>query len=165
MSKPFQSNVDSTDWAILRELQENARISYAELGRRVGLTSPAVQERVRRLEDAGIIQGYHASVNPERLGLPIQVLIRLEGECRNKEHVVAELYKIPQIVHAYHVLGDDCFVLVAVLPDMASLKPLLKQLYEYGETVTTVVLDNPIAQRCITPETRYLTTEDRDGIS
>lgn len=161
----LQSNVDSTDWAILRELQENARISYAELGRRVGLTSPAVQERVRRLEDAGIIQGYHATVNPEKLGLPIQVLIRLEGECRNKEQAVAELRQIPQIIHAYHVLGDDCFVLVAVLPTMASLNPLLKQLYQHGETVTTVVLDSPIAQRCITPETFHLPTEDRDGIS
>jgi len=163
--KPLQSNVDPTDWEILRELQENARISYAELGRRVGLTSPAVQERVRRLEDAGVIQGYHTTVNPEALGLPIQVLIRLEGECRNKEQAVAELKEIPQILHAYHVLGDDCFVLLAALPTMGSLKPLLKQLYKHGETVTTVVLDTPIANRAITPQNLNSLIEDHNDIS
>lgn len=157
--------MDHTDWEILRELQENARISYAELGRRVGLTSPAVQERVRRLEDAGIIQGYHARVNPEKLGLPIQVLIRLQGECRNKERAVAELRAIPQILRAFHVLGDDCFVLLAALPEMSSLNPLLQQLYRHGETVTTVVLDSPITNRVITPQTLQGILQDHDGVS
>jgi Lrp/AsnC family leucine-responsive transcriptional regulator len=162
--KPLQSNVDPTDWEILRELQENARISYAELGRRVGLTSPAVQERVRRMEDSGILRGYHADINLEKLGLPIQVLIRLGGECRNKERAVAELREIPQILHAFHVLGDDCFVLLAALPTMASLNPLLKQLYRYGETVTTVVMDSPISNRVITPQSLNGLIEDHDGL-
>ncbi len=112
--------LDETSWAILEALQQNARISYAELGKRVGLTSPAVAERVRKMEDAGIIDGYHAAVNLAALGLPISVVIQLRlNDTRSKE-VVALIRAQPEVTTCYHLTGNDCFMIVASVASIAS---------------------------------------------
>ena len=105
--------LDETDWAILRTLQENARMPFAEVGRQVGLSAPAVAERVRKLEESGVISGYHAVVNTNEVGLPIIVFIQLglvQGRSREVVNVVREF---PEILECYNVTGQDCFIMKA----------------------------------------------------
>src|SRR5579875_2901570 len=109
------NGLDEVDWRILGELQTNARITFAELGRQVGLTAPAVAERVRRLETTGIITGYHAQVNPEKLGLPLTAFIRFktyQSARPNPERIIAQH---PEILECHLVTGDDCFIMRAVV--------------------------------------------------
>jgi Lrp/AsnC family transcriptional regulator, leucine-responsive regulatory protein len=157
----LNSNLDSTDWKILAELQEDGRLSYTELGRRVGLSSPAAQERVRKLEDAGIITGYRATVDYERLGLPIRASIRLDGNCREVDRMLEGLREMPNVIDVYKVLGDDCFRLLVAVASPEQLHSLLKSLSIYGETSTTVIIKAPIENRPITPETLSLMKEQR----
>ncbi|MEM9952064.1 MAG: Lrp/AsnC family transcriptional regulator [Chloroflexota bacterium] len=150
--KPLKSNLDVTDWAILRELQADARLSYAEIGRRVGLSSPAVQERVRKLEDAHIITGYHAQVKVENLGFPIRAIVRLKTPTGIKEKFTEIVQEIPQILECHHIIGEFGFNLVVVAESMEHLESLLKYLFEYGETETTVILTTPLKRRSISPD-------------
>lgn len=105
------SGPDATDWRILDVLQREGRATFAELARAVAKSPSAVTERVRRLEEAGVISGYAAVVDPDRLGLPILVLVRLR--CPNGSYKPFHdlLDTTPEIVEAHHVTGDDCFVL------------------------------------------------------
>jgi Lrp/AsnC family transcriptional regulator, leucine-responsive regulatory protein len=141
--------LDETSWAILEALQENARISYAELGKRVGLTSPAVAERVRKMEDAGIISGYHAEVNLSALGYPISVVIQLRlNELRSKE-IDTLMRNTPEVTTCYHLTGNDCFMIVASVTSIKHLEKLLEVLTAYGQTTTSIVLSTPIQRRLI----------------
>lgn len=147
----LKSNLDATDWAILGELQMDARLSYAEIGRRVGLSSPAVQERIHKLEDAGVIKGYRAEVDTAALGLPIRALIQLRGSCRDSYVFKTAVQDFPQVLQCHHVLGDTCFYLIVAVESMPCLEQLIESLYEYGETETTVILTSPIEHRIISP--------------
>lgn len=148
----LKSNLDATDWAILGELQHDARLSYAEIGRRVGLSSPAVQERIHKLEDANIITGYTAKINLPALGVPIKALIRLGGSCRESDIFAEAVQKMPHVLECHHVLGDDCFEILVAMPSVTALKAFIKTLYTYGETATTMVINSPIEHRIITQE-------------
>src|SRR3712207_257905 len=103
--------LDEVSWAILCALQENARLSYSELGRRVGLTPPAVAERVKRLEEAGIITGYRAELDLSKLGLFLTVIIRLAPRGRPSGELGARLAVLPEVLECHHVTGEDCFVM------------------------------------------------------
>ena len=131
------------------------------MGRRVGLSSPAAQERVRKLEDAGIITGYRATVDYERLGLPIRAIIRLDGDCREMNRILEGLREIPNVIDAYKVLGDDCLSLLVAVSSPEQLHSVLQSLNVYGETSTTMILKAPIENRSITPETLSLMKEQR----
>lgn len=148
----LKSQLDEIDWQILCELQVDARLSYSELGRRINLSSPAVQERVRKLEDAGIIKGYHASLDLEQLGLSIKALIQLSGSCRESDVFVQMIQGLPEVLQCHHVLGDRCFYLLVAVASMKQLELLLLRLKEFGETATTVILSTPLDQRAIGPE-------------
>ena len=148
----LKSNLDSTDWAILCELQQDARISYSELGRRMNLSAPATQERVRKLEDAGIIKGYRAELNLEQLGLVIKAMIQLSGSCRESDVLIDTLQEYPEVMQCHHVLGDKCFYLLVAVESMKQLESLLNRLKEFGETSTTIILTSPLEQRTISPE-------------
>src|SRR5579863_583403 len=102
--------LDDKAWQLLRELQENARLSYAELGRRVSLTIPAVAERIHKMEDAGIIEGYRAEINPARIGMPITAFIRISivGDFTRVTKVVREL---PEVMECHRSTGADSFIL------------------------------------------------------
>src|SRR3712207_3330620 len=104
-------SLDSTDWRILEALQDNARLSYAELARAVAMSPSAVTERVRRLEESGVIAGYTAVVTPERVGLGIGALVRLRYPSGNYRPFRSLLDTTPEIIEAHHVTGEDCFVL------------------------------------------------------
>jgi Lrp/AsnC family transcriptional regulator, leucine-responsive regulatory protein len=145
-------HLDEIDWHILRELQMDARLSYSELGRRINLSSPAVQERVRKLEDAGVIKGYRAELDLEQLGLSIKALVQLSGSCRDSHIFVDAIDEFPQILQCHHVLGDRCFYLLVAVASMKQLEALLLRLKEFGETSTTIILSTPLEQGIISPE-------------
>jgi Lrp/AsnC family leucine-responsive transcriptional regulator len=141
--------LDATGWQILRALQDNARISFTELGRQVGLSAPAVAERVRKLEDAGIITGYHAEVNAAKVGFPILAIIRIgsTGLAFNK---CAEAVKdMPEVLECHRITGADCFYLKVMVQSILHLEGLIDQLQPYGETTTTLVLSSAVRWRTI----------------
>lgn len=145
-------NLDDVDWLILQELQEDARLSYSELGRRVSLSAPAVQERIRKLQESGVIKGYHVSIDLEKIGLPIKALIQMTGTCRNSHIFMEAAQDIPEILQCHHVLGEHCFYLIVAVASMKHLESLMQTLYDYGETVTTVILSSPVESRIINPD-------------
>lgn len=158
----LKSNLDNTDWAILRELQQDARLSYAEIGRRVGLSSPAVQERIRKLEDAEIISGYHVELNFKRIGLPIMAFARL-SDCYG-EHIeaVARIAdETPEILHCYHLIGQDEYLLQLIVPSVEQLNSILRQFTPHANSVTSIVTLETIENRVISPENiPYLQEDD-----
>ena len=143
----FEGPVDEKDWILLSLVQRDARISFAELGRQAGLSPPAAAERLRRLEDAGIIQGYHARISPERLGLEIMVLIEIKIKKSDYARFQRSVEKLAWILECYHVSGRGSFLLRAATPNVADLEMLLGHLGQFGETVTSLVLSTVIDRR------------------
>lgn len=143
-----EPNLDSTDREILRHLEVDARVSWAELGRRVALTAPAVRERVRRMERAGVVVGYGAWVDPARLGRPIGAFIRVATPSRLRhERLVEFARERPEVLECHSLTGDDTVLLRVQVRDMAQLQRLTSSLAHFGRTTTSMVLDSPIARR------------------
>jgi len=141
--------LDSIAWRILEELQRNARQSFAELGRKTGLSTPAVAERVRRLEEAGVITGYHASLDAARLGVPIRVLVRLTipgGELQISRTVNA-IKELSEISRCHRITGDESFVIEADVVSIRHLEALIDRLSALGATSTSRVLSSPVERR------------------
>lgn len=141
--------LDRVDVAILRELSADARIARAELARRVGLSAPSVADRVRRLEDVGIITGYAAQIDPVKLGYGLTVLIRarpLPGEMGN---MIAAIQDTPQIVVCERVSGEDCFVARAHVRDVAEMEMVIDRLVPYGATNSSIVQSSPVSERLV----------------
>ena len=146
--------LDSTDRAILRELQADARTSYAEIGRRVGLSSPAVQERVRKMEDAGIIEAYRVQVNHKALGLPILAITRMMN-IQGKENIyrVRDIaISLPQVVRCDHVTGQDEFIVQIVAESIEHLEDILHHFSDLAQLVTAIVINSPVDNRAIDTE-------------
>jgi Lrp/AsnC family leucine-responsive transcriptional regulator len=139
--------LDATGWQILRELEANARLSFAELGRRVGLSLPAVAERVRKMEDAGIITGYRAQVDPARVGLPIRAFVRIrlerEVDSARLETAMAEL---PDVLEWHNLTGDDCAIVKVAVSTIPELDRMIQQLKSFGQTTTSIVLSSAPAK-------------------
>ena len=139
--------LDDTYRRIVRELQVDGRLSMAELGRRVGLSSPAVAERVRTLEQRGVIRGYRADVDPRALGLSLSTVIRIRpapGQLRN----VADLaVRTPEIVDCPRVTGDDCYVMTAHVRDVEHLEEVIDHFTVLGQTTTAIIQSSPVASR------------------
>jgi Lrp/AsnC family leucine-responsive transcriptional regulator len=147
MSSDGSHPLDALDWSILRELQENARLSYAEIGRRVGLSAPAVTERVRSLEESGVIAGYGARVRPERVGRPVSAFIRLRLRAGNLEEVV-ELARSHEAVSACHrVTGDDDLIMRVRATSVNRLEEHLDEFLGYGQLTTSIVLSTVVEER------------------
>ncbi len=151
MTNDAEKLLDETGWGLLYALQENARSSYAELGRHVGLTPPAVADRIRRFEVAGIITGYHAAVNPAKLGLGLTVIIRFQSPRGTFEQTYAVIKSCPEIVECHRVTGDDCMTLTAVVSSVEHLQDLITRLAPYGASNTSIVLSSPLHHRAIGP--------------
>ena len=146
-----QLSLDEIDWKILEALQDDARSSYAQIGRMVGLSTPAAAERVRRIEDAGIITGYHAEVDFAKLGLPMCVVVRLSvaGGETPLLRVVKAAKSFPEVLECHRVTGSDSFILRAHVCSIEHLESLINRLYPLGTTTTSTVLSSPIRRRTI----------------
>ncbi|MEE4492668.1 Lrp/AsnC family transcriptional regulator [Streptomyces sp. NPDC050529] len=140
---------DATDWRILDVLQRDGRATFAELARAVAMSSSAVTERVRRLEEAGIISGYAAVVDPERLGLPVLAFVRLRYPNGNYKPFHDLLDTTPEIVEAHHVTGDDCFVLKVTAHSMRHLEAVTGKIGALGSVTTSVVYSSPLPRRAV----------------
>lgn len=145
--------LDDVGWHILRELQIDARISFAELGRRVGLSSPAVTERVHKLEDAGIITGYHAALDLSKVGRPITAVVLVGNPGDRSEAMLALVSKMPEILECQRITGNESFVMKIAVSSVAHLEEVIRQIEPYGRTTTSLVLSSPVAQRLITSNT------------
>jgi Lrp/AsnC family transcriptional regulator, leucine-responsive regulatory protein len=145
--KRFESQLDATDWTLLEAVQQDARTSYAELGRRCGLSPPAAAERLRRLEDAGILRGYHATIDPAALGLGITVLIEIQVRRAEYPRFQKAARDLPSILECSHVSGWASFLLKAVAQDVEGIEILIGKLSQFGETRTSLVLSTVVSRR------------------
>ena len=139
--------LDSVDQAIVRRLSENARTPTAELARLVGLSAPSVSERVKRLEEAGVITGYHAAIAPEALGLPIAVWLRIRPVPGQLERVAEILRSIPEITQCDRITGEDCFLARADLRSVADMERVIDQIIPYAMTNTSIIQSAPVERR------------------
>jgi Lrp/AsnC family leucine-responsive transcriptional regulator len=139
--------LDETDRRLLRELEENSRLSLAELGRRVNLSSPAVAERLQRLERTGVITGYRAEVDPKALGYPIAAFVRIRPTTRQLQKIPELAREVPEVVECHRVTGEDCFVLKLHLRAMDDLEDILDRFIVLGQTTTSIIHSTPISRR------------------
>ncbi len=143
--------LDSLGWKILTELQKDARVSFAELGRRVGLSTPAVAQRVARMEDAGIIRAYRADISPAQVGLPITAFIRMSivGDVLAK--LTAKVRSMPEVVECHRGTGEDSFILKVNAVSVEHLKDVIDHLTPYGTTSTSLVLQSIVEKNLLSP--------------
>jgi Lrp/AsnC family leucine-responsive transcriptional regulator len=149
---PGPSNVnlprlDETDRKIIGELTSNGRVSLAELGRRVSLSSPAVADRVQRLERAGVITGYRAEVDPRTLGYQLTAIVRIKPAPGQLPRIPELAAEIPEISECHRITGEDCFFLKVHLRSIDELGGLLDRFLAHGETTTSLINATPIARR------------------
>lgn len=148
-SAPNAVALDAIAWKILESLQRNARLPFAELGRKVGLSTPAVAERVHRLEEAGIITGYHADVNVSKLGVPIRILMRLTipGGDLQISRTVTAIKELSEISRCHRITGSESFVMEAHVVSIRHMEALIDRLSALGATSTSTVLSSPVERR------------------
>jgi Lrp/AsnC family leucine-responsive transcriptional regulator len=137
--------LDDIGWNILNEMQQDARISFTELGRRVGLSTPAVTERVRKMEEAGIILGYRAQVDPIKVGLPILAFINVKVGGENLSHFMKVAATHPEVLECHRVTGSESFLIKVAVADVTHLERLLDALMPYVATTTSMVLSTALA--------------------
>ncbi|GCE06064.1 Lrp/AsnC family transcriptional regulator [Dictyobacter aurantiacus] len=142
MALRSERSLDQTDWKIVRELQQDSRLSFNELGKRVGLSAPAAAERVRKLEDAGIITSYGARVDATKLGLPLLVFIQLRCAPDRCLFKTSSAEKFPEILEMHKLSGTHCAMLRVALSSMEHLEALQERLNAHGEHTTNVVTSN-----------------------
>jgi Lrp/AsnC family transcriptional regulator, leucine-responsive regulatory protein len=141
--------LDETNRRIVEELQADARLSMAELGRRVSLSAPAVAERVQRLERAGVVTGYHAAVDPRAIGYPIAAVVRIRPASRQLHRIPEVAREIPEVVECYRITGEDCFFVKLHLRAMEDLEAILDRFVVYGQTTTSIVHSAPVPPRAL----------------
>ena len=139
--------LDGVNAQLLAELRREPRLTMSELGRRVGMSSPAVTERIRRLEEAGVIAGYRLDLDPAALGLPLAAYIRVRPSPGQLARVAELARQIPEIVECHRITGEDCFILKVHLPAMDQLDRLLDRFLLYGTTTTSIIQSSPVPPR------------------
>ena len=143
----LSEEIDPVNIRVLEELQRDPRLTMSELGRRIGMSSPAVTERVRRLEEAGVIRGYRLDLNPAALGLPIAAYIRIRPNPGQLPRVAELAQQIPEIVECHRVTGEDCFIMKIHIPAIDQLDRLLDSFLLYGSTTTNIIQSSPVPLR------------------
>lgn len=139
--------IDDIDRAIVSALAEDARLSLKVLSARVGLTSPSTAERLKRLEERGVIQGYGARVNLSALGYTLQALVRVRPLPGLLQKVDKYIQAMPECIESDKVTGEDCFVMRLVVKDIAQLDTLLDGLAEFAQCNTSIVKSSPVKRR------------------
>jgi len=138
--------VDKTNWKLLKALEENARLTYAELGKLVHLSAPAVAERVRKLEEAGVITGYRAQVNLEKIGIPITALVECQVYRTKEREFKALVMSLDEVLECYNVTGPYAFILRVGVRSMSKLDQLLERLIDLSDTNTMMIMSTPVSR-------------------
>lgn len=141
--------MDELDWKVLGLLQRDGRTTYTEVARQVRLSVPAVTERVKRLEEAGVIEGYAAHVNPAAAGYLVTALIAITVLQPAKTKFLKVLEAIPEVLECHHVTGADSYIMRLVAVSMADLERLIGKINIYGETRTSIIMSTPLPARSL----------------
>ncbi len=147
--EPAHEALDGPNRRLLAEIARTPRIGLAELGRRIGLSAPAVAERLRRLEEAWVITGYRLDLDPAALGLPLAAFVRVRPNPGQLPRIAELARQIPEIVECHGVTGEDCFIMKVHLPAMEQLDRLLDRFLLYGTTTTSIVQSSPVPPRSL----------------
>ncbi len=139
--------IDAVNRRVLEELLQDPRLTMSELGRRVRMSSPAVTERVRRLEETGVIRGYRLELDPVALGLPIAAYVRIRPNAGQLPRIAELAQQIPEVVECHRVTGEDCFILKVYIPAIDQLDRLLDSFLLYGTTSTSIIQSSPVPLR------------------
>jgi len=139
--------IDAVNRRVLEELLQDPRLTMSELGRRVGMSSPAVTERVRRLEETGVIRGYRLELDPVALGLPIAAYVRIRPNAGQLPRIAELAQQIPEVVECHRVTGEDCFIVKVHIPAIDQLDRLLDGFLLYGSTTTSIIQSSPVPLR------------------
>jgi Lrp/AsnC family leucine-responsive transcriptional regulator len=158
-------DLDAIDHQIISELVADGRISIAELGRRVSLSPPAAAERVRRLEQAGVITGYRAEINLRALGYPLSAIVRVKPSAGQLRKIAELALEIPQISECHRITGEDCFYVKLHLRGIEELSGLLDRFLLYGQTTTSIINESPIPERPLPPAREPATASGRPAVS
>jgi len=139
--------LDKKDWLILEALQTDARQSLAALGKRIGLSQPAMSERVRKLEEAGVIEGYGARINLRSLGLALQAIVRVRTTHEHIKSYVRLFEKMPEVLEADRLTGEDCFIVRCAFAEPQDLERVVDALAAHGSVTTSLVLSSAVRKR------------------
>jgi Lrp/AsnC family leucine-responsive transcriptional regulator len=138
---------DEIDQALIALLSDNARLPTAELARSVGLSGPSVAERLRRLEEDGILQAYTVELDPKALGYTLTAIVRIRPLPGQLHHVEKLLIESPEVIECDKVTGDDCFVARYLLRSIDELDPILERIAQRAQTSTSIVKASPVKRR------------------
>ena len=143
--------LDTIGWAIIAALQEDARLSFNELARRIGVSPPTIAERVRRMEEIGIIAGYRAVIDPTKVGLPVTAIIRLITPVEQYDRSYDAIRAMPEVARCHRVTGGDSSILTVRVASLAHLEDVIDRLRPIGQSITSLVLSSPVQWRAVTP--------------
>jgi Lrp/AsnC family transcriptional regulator, leucine-responsive regulatory protein len=146
---PSHEVLDEVNLRLLTHLREDPRMSMSALSRRVGMSSPAVTERVRRMEEAGVIMGYRLDIDPKALGLPVAAYIRVRPSPGQLPKIAELAEQIAEVVECHRVTGEDCFIIKVHLPAMDQLDRILDRFLLYGMTTTSIIQSSPVPPRSL----------------
>ncbi|WP_137148560.1 Lrp/AsnC family transcriptional regulator [Mycolicibacterium sp. CR10] len=139
--------LDSTNRRLLDELHRDPRMTMSELGRRVGMSSPAVTERVQRMERAGVIRGYRLDVDPAAIGLPVAAWVRIRPGPGQLTKLTALISDSPTVSEGHRISGEDCLLVKVHAPTIEDLEDVLDRFLQFGQTVTSIVVSSPVPPR------------------
>ena len=151
MTFDSKTGIDPTDWRLLKLLREQARLSFAELGRKVRLSPPAVTERIKRLEERGVVRGYRAEIDLSALGRGLHVYLRVVVPPKDYPRFKKAVEANEDVFECHHVTGEESFLLRAALGNVPSLEALIQKLTSFGPTTTSVILSTSLDRRNFLP--------------
>ncbi|HEV2213595.1 MAG TPA: Lrp/AsnC family transcriptional regulator, partial [Gammaproteobacteria bacterium] len=144
IAEPLQ---DARNLELLRLLRADPCMSVSEMARRVGMSAPAVRERIERLKEAGIIKGTRLELDPRALGYPLAIYIRIRPMPGKLPEIPALAARLPQVVECHRITGEDCFIIKAYLDSLDNLDVILDQFLVFGQTTTSIVQSTPVPPR------------------
>jgi Lrp/AsnC family leucine-responsive transcriptional regulator len=139
--------MDEIDRQLLKSLQASGRLSRSELGRRIGLSGTATADRLRRLEDEGVIRGYHAELDPRRLGYSVAAIMRIRPILGQLKKIAEVAQATPEVVECHRVTGEDCYVMKMYVRSMDDLEEVLDRFTPFGQTTTSIIHSSPVPGR------------------
>jgi Lrp/AsnC family transcriptional regulator, leucine-responsive regulatory protein len=148
----MERQLDHIGWRLLKLLQENARLSFRQIGESIGMTAPAVAERVRRLEDCGVLVGYHATIDLPKAGLPIMAFVHLTTSNQQSMRFRTAVLDMPEVLECHCVTGSESYILKVALGSVQELEHFLLAVSVYGEMRTSLVLSSQVTRRVIDEE-------------